>query len=276
METSILASDKETAQRLRRLQKAEDIEAVTNKLRNARQRENHSTGVVRLEIPLIPGEDPNACTQWKQIDIPTEIVCLLQEWNRHHFGQAHGTPFTVPPLANLLGYTGFGDAQQQNLRGTFNVTGYDEKNVQLLINHLHYTHNVVAENTRPTIDDEDFCDKLRLWSESTTTSRPSGMHLGHFTSLIARHSYSSDAANEELEPEFKEKRDKLNFRQQTIRRFRLDLLKYALERGYSFQQWQKVINTILFKDSDNVQLHRTRVIHIYVGFQFVPWDQVDF
>jgi hypothetical protein len=31
----------------------------------------------------------------------------------------------------------------------------------------------------------------------------------------------------------------------------------------SFQRWQKVVNTILFKDSDNVRLHRTRVIHIY-------------
>ncbi|KAI2510607.1 hypothetical protein MHU86_3718 [Fragilaria crotonensis] len=260
LETSKLSSDKETAQRLRRLQKAEDIKAVTNKLRNVRGK-NHSSGVVRLEIPLHSGDDPKACTQWQQIEVPTEIVRLLQERNRLHFGQAHGTPFTVSPLVDLLGYTGFGEAQQQLLRGTFDTTGYDE-NVQLLLNHLRYAHKAVAENIRPTIDDGDFCAKLRLWSESTTTS-PSGMHLGHYKTLIARHSYSSDAPDEELEPEFKERRDELNFRQQAIRQLRLDLLNYALERGYSFQRWQKVINTILFKDSDNVRLHRTRVIHIY-------------
>ncbi|KAI2509153.1 hypothetical protein MHU86_5272 [Fragilaria crotonensis] len=154
-----------------------------------------------------------------------------------------------------------GEAQQQLLRGTFDTTGYEE-NVQLLLNHLRYAHKAVEENIRPTIDDGDFCAKLRLWSESTTTS-PSGMHLGHYKTLIARHSYSSDVSDEELEPEFIERRDELNFRQQAIRQLRLDLLNYALERGYSFQRWQKVINTILFKDSDNVRLHRTRVIHIY-------------
>ncbi|KAI2497109.1 hypothetical protein MHU86_17370 [Fragilaria crotonensis] len=260
LETSTRASDRETAQRLRRLQKAEDIKAVTNKLRNVRGK-NHSSGVVRLEIPLHSGDDPKACTQWQQIEVPTEIVRLLQERNRLHFGQAHGTPFTVSPLADLLGYTGFGEAQQQLLRGTFDTTGYEE-NVQLLLNHLRYAHKAVEENIRPTIDDGDFCAKLRLWSESTTTS-PSGMHLGHYKTLIARHSYSSDVSDEELEPEFIERRDELNFRQQAIRQLRLDLLNYALERGYSFQRWQKVINTILFKDSDNVRLHRTRVIHIY-------------
>ncbi|KAI2498671.1 hypothetical protein MHU86_15848 [Fragilaria crotonensis] len=89
------------------------------------------------------------------------------------------------------------------------------------------------------------------------------MHLGHYKSLIARHSFSSDLADEELAPEFKERKDELDYRQQAIRQLRLQLLNYALERGYSFLRWQKVVNTMLFKDTDNVRLHRTRVIHIY-------------
>ena len=36
-----------------------------------------------------------------------------------------------------------------------------------------------------------------------------------------------------------------------------------MERGYSFQRWQHIVNSILFKDPDNVRLHRTRIIHIY-------------
>jgi hypothetical protein len=40
------------------------------------------------------------------------------------------------------------------------------------------------------------------------------------------------------------------------------ILNYALERRYSHQLWQNVTNTILFKDADNVRIHRTRVIHI--------------
>ena len=36
-----------------------------------------------------------------------------------------------------------------------------------------------------------------------------------------------------------------------------------MERGYSYTRWRTIANTILFKDDDNVRLHRTRVIHIY-------------
>ena len=57
LETSRCSSDKETAQRLRRLQKAEDITAVTHKLRHVRGKYSRS-GVVRLEIPLNTGDDP--------------------------------------------------------------------------------------------------------------------------------------------------------------------------------------------------------------------------
>ncbi|KAI2513680.1 hypothetical protein MHU86_820 [Fragilaria crotonensis] len=181
--------------------------------------------------------------------------------NRLHFGQAQGTPFTIPPLSELLGYTGTSETQNQLLRGTFDNSGF-EGSIQLLLRHLQFAQSTIADTTRPTISDDDFCSKLKLWSESTTTS-PSGMHLGHYKALIARHSYSSEAADEDLTPEYREKRDTLNYRQQALRSLRLALINYSLERGYSFQRWQKVVNTMLFKDPDNVRLHRTRVIHIY-------------
>ena len=45
--------------------------------------------------------------------------------------------------------------------------------------------------------------------------------------------------------------------------FHLRLINYALERGYSYKRWQTIVNTVLFKDIDNVRIHRTRIIHIY-------------
>ena len=41
------------------------------------------------------------------------------------------------------------------------------------------------------------------------------------------------------------------------------MINYALERGYSYSRWQTIVNSVLFKDPDNVRLHRTRIIHIY-------------
>jgi hypothetical protein len=61
---------------------------------------------VRLEIPLRPDTDPKQCNDWQIIDVPSEIVNQLKKRNQLHFGQAHGTPFTVPPLLDQLGFTG--------------------------------------------------------------------------------------------------------------------------------------------------------------------------
>jgi hypothetical protein len=51
---------------------------------------------------------------------------------------------------------------------------------------------------------------------------------------------------------------------QELRWLHLSMLNYALERGYSYQRWQSILNMALFKDDDNIRIHRTRVIlHIY-------------
>ena len=52
--------------------------------------------------------------------------------------------------------------------------------------------------------------------------------------------------------------------QQSLVELHLSWLNYALERGgYSFKQWQRIANTILFKDPGSLKIHRTRIIHIY-------------
>ena len=170
-------ADKHTATILRRLKKAEDIKQLFSKLKHVRSN-GHRQGVVRLEIPMHPECDPKNCTQWTQVEVPTEIVRLLQERNRAHFGQAHGTVFTIPPLADLLGFTGTSDTQTELLRGEFDATAY-HPHVQLLLSHLRHTHEMAQHTSYPTISDEEFVGKLKIWSESTTTS-PSQMHLGHF------------------------------------------------------------------------------------------------
>ena len=60
-----------------------------------------------------------------------------------------------------------------------------------------------------------------------------------------------------------EKRDEYNHIQQSLLRLHLTMINYALKRGYTYTRWKNVANTILFKDKDNVKIHRTRVIHIY-------------
>ena len=265
LEVSGKKSDAATAIILRRLQRAEEIKRLFSKLRSVRTK-NERRGVTAIEIPVHPDVDPKTCTEWQTIDVPTEIVEHLQARNKIHFGQAHGTPFTIPPLSHDLGFCGDQPGAEDILRGRYDTTPFAES-VRLLLQHLHITQEVASDNSYPTITDAEFVGKLKVWKESTATS-PSGLHLGHYKALIARHEYSED---EEAsgEPESittqvpTSKRAEWDHMQRALRIFHLDLINYALERGYSFQRWQTIANTILFKDKDNVQLHRTRVIHIY-------------
>ena len=252
--------DLASAKRLRRMKKAEDVKQLFEKIRYVRMATN-SRGVTRLEIPLNPMDDPKECTEWQMIDVPSEILQVLHERNCAHFGQAQGTPFTVPPLSNDLGFRGDGPASTEILEGCYDASQLND-NVQLLLKHLRQVQTLVELPSFPTISDEEFCGKIRSWAESTTTS-PSGLHLGHFKALIARHAFTSDAGDEDLTEDFKEKRAELDAMQADLRALHLAILNYALERGYSLKRWQTIANTILFKDDDNVRLHRTRVIHIY-------------
>ncbi len=72
------------------------------------QTERARKGVTSIEIPKHPEEDPKSCTEWVQVDVPTEVLKHLQRRNQAHFGQAKGTPYTISPLVDQLGYKGDG------------------------------------------------------------------------------------------------------------------------------------------------------------------------
>jgi exonuclease III len=260
LERSNNAIDRSTVKHLKRMKKSEEIRQLFGKLRSI-QRTQERRGVTRLEIPIHPEADPKSCTEWQQIDIPDKILDHLIKRNQYHFGQAHGTPFTIPPLSDQLGFTANTAASHDILTGQFDSQQLDS-NVQLLISHLRQVQEMEHEPARPTITDEEYVAKLQIWSENTTTS-PSGLHLGHYKALIGRHTHSLEAPNHAVPPEFATIRDELNFKQQAMRRLHLQLLNYALERGYAYSRWKTVANTILFKDTDNYRIHRTRVIHLY-------------
>jgi exonuclease III len=257
LESSVLPADKASAQRLRRFRKAEDINHLFSKLRGL-QNPGRRQGLTRIEIPTIPGTDPKTCVQWRQIDVPTEVLYHLQQRNKEHFGQAHGTPFTIPPLSIDLGFCGDGPASAAMLDGSYDSSMLDS-NVGLLVQHLKQTDEMAALQTHPTISTEEYTSKLKIWTESTSTS-PSGLHLGHYKALIARHKYS------EADPDDAEqlaKQTEWNRMQENLLDLHVRMLNYALERGYTYRRWHTVANTILFKDKDNVRIHRTRVIHLY-------------
>jgi hypothetical protein len=190
LDRSLLKADKNHATLLRRLKRNEKVKRVlvTEKIKAAKEK-GQRQGVTRLEIPRPPATDPKTCTDWQTINIPSEIVENLQRRNRQHFGQAHGTPFTVDPLAEDLGFCGDSPNADLILDGNYQLEGHQES-VRMMLKHLKQTHEIASLQTYPTVSLEEFEGKLRAWRESNTTS-PSGMHLGHYKALFAKHKYSN-------------------------------------------------------------------------------------
>jgi len=245
------AADRKRATILRNIRKAEEIKKMFRKIRSQRET-NQKVGVRRLEVPLTDGDNPKTCLNWRTIDAPSEVVEHLRARNRSHFGQAQGTPFTVPPLSQEIDFTASTMTTEMILDGEYSAMDMSET-TQLLIKHMRRSEFVNHTKSISTISDKEFCSKLKLWKESTTTS-PSGLHLGHWKSLVARHQFS-DTDTSECE--------ELDSMQQAIRAVCLSLVNYALRWGYSYERWKTIVNIMIFKEPGNIKIHRLRVIHIY-------------
>jgi hypothetical protein len=101
----------------------------------------------------------------------------LHEQNQKHFGQAHRTPFTVPPLSTALQFIGEGPGTENIPTGAWNFQGLEE-NVAFVLHHLKLHGEIEQDRTKAIILDKDFKIKLKAWKETTTTSL-SGVNLGY-------------------------------------------------------------------------------------------------
>ena len=91
-----MAGNLTSAQYLRLLKQWEDTAGVFRKCAQARGKCKQS-GFTSIEVPADPTVHPKQATEWRTVDCPQEIESLLLKRCRSHFGQAQGTPMTVPP-----------------------------------------------------------------------------------------------------------------------------------------------------------------------------------
>jgi hypothetical protein len=97
--------------------------------------------------------------------------------------------------------------------------------VQLLLQYLNFNEDIEKLQIATTISEQDSCGKLRVWRESTSTS-PSGLHLGHCKALIARHRYCN--IPEDKDEEHPQNCNRVNHMQQELLNLHITLLNYAL------------------------------------------------
>ena len=107
---------------------------------------------------------------------------MLRLCNQRHFGQAEtdGTPFTTESMKEKFDWAGTTEEADMTMDGTY--VDADMSSAQQL-----FTKNLVRvtdpDVTTQTLTYEEFRSKIKVWRESTSTS-PSGRHLGHYKVLV--------------------------------------------------------------------------------------------
>ena len=136
-------------------------------------------GLTRLLVPSDIEGDPKTCTKWVSLDLPRDIENHLRSCNGKHFGQAEGTPPTLPPFSDLIDWAASTRTAELILNGDYSPPELDSL-MQSIVDHMAAT---VKLNKFPAIiTPQEWEDKIKIWDERTTTS-PSGLHLGHHKAL---------------------------------------------------------------------------------------------
>jgi hypothetical protein len=240
-----------SAKAARHIPKAEEIKQLFRKLQGI-YKSYQRNGLNRI---LVPDDDlpPLISRQWRTIDVPDKVEGLLLARNREHFGQAHGTPFTIEPLSQLTDWGAASATSDLVLRGTFDTSTFDAI-TRLVLDALR----VRQDDLIPTeITLADLKAKYTSWNESISTS-PSGRHLGHFKALLSRNPHPA-----ELDGQPNPDHDTFLAKRGRTCEVHHKMLNYALLHGFSYTRWQTVVSCLIEKDLGQPKIHRLRVIHLY-------------
>jgi hypothetical protein len=169
-----------------------------------------------------------------------------------HFGQAHGTFPTVPPFNSAVDWTASTPEADDILLGTlpFAEEAVDETSTHFL---HQFKVSTALNSVSSAITMQEWVGKMKVWHKSTTTS-PSGMHLGHHKALLKVLPAPSEAPQPGIRT--------LESKRQLLLKGQLDLLNYAIRHSYTYSRWKKVATLMIRKASDSSKVHRLRVMHV--------------
>jgi hypothetical protein len=174
-ETMVLEGKKERAAAIITIQKTERRQQCFRKF-HLFTKPPRSTGGIAYTIKQ------NQDGTNTRIQDPNELATALFNRNRQHFAQAHGTPFTVPPLSNSLNFSDVSQAGKEILEGDYTAMNINNKHTTAINQELKRVQAALPHEMQFNAMITGFFK----WRETTTTS-PSGKHLGIYRSLIQFH-----------------------------------------------------------------------------------------
>ena len=275
--------------KMRHLIAGEEMKEVTRRIRNLTPNDE-SKGITRIEVPENPNEDPKAktTTQWKTVETPSEVVAYLQERNQKPFGQAHGTFPTTPVFQSHVDWAASTYECEAILEGTFDTDCYDDI-ASLMMKHMEKSTSL--DSISAEVTETQWVGKMKSWRETTSTS-PSGMHLGHHKTLTTPFPPPTPKENDQTvanpsqiqgtnspwhrpvpntaSPTTADTSDDQQPEGPSVEEMRvcllqaqLDILNFCINHSYPLQRWKKVVNVMIHKEPGNNKIHRLRVLHLF-------------
>ncbi len=164
-----------------------------------------------------------------------EIEAELNRYNRDWFRQAKDTPFGSGTLYDLVGYDGLTETATAIVDGEcIEYLGFPmQRELQVFLEKCKRPSTVKNISTTITLD--QFKRYVKGWKESTSTS-PSGRHLGHYRSAIM----DDDVAS-----------------------LHTQLLNLPINHGFAPDRWTSSVTPLIEKDAGRPFLTRLRVIHLF-------------
>lgn len=183
-----------------------------------------STNLHHIHYPTTEG--------WRTTTSPEEMEELILKQQEKHFSQASHTPVGGD-------FTGLNDKStwyQNFLSSNITDTSTGIKK---------YFERLKTKEVDITFTQAEFKDGIKKWKETTTTS-PSGRHLGHYHAQIL--------------PDFPEEEEGTTNRFNWIH---TSMINLAIKHKVVYERWSKVITILLPKDSGTPKIHRLRPLNIY-------------
>jgi hypothetical protein len=239
---------------LARIQRAEATKEMFQRLPRSKPRP--TGGLSLIKIPLSGPLVPEAVRQGIAVTEPIDIEEQLLRRNRQHFSQARKTPFATEPLKSIFNWQGTSPATDNVLKGCYpsheatnDGTIYDITSTSTKI--LQSCQRRLAD-IPPGLDPTEMKRAYRAWRESTSTS-PSGRHLGHYHALLKPDGLTKDS----------EEAGNLAVERDEIWKIHHTMFEYGLSHAHCYTRWKNVVNAMIEKEPGNPWIHRLRVIHLY-------------
>jgi hypothetical protein len=247
-----ILEQKEKASIIKRIMRAEQQRQTYSLLKRIRKR----TVGGGIESLLIDNEAENGVEPTKQrIFDQNEITSKLMEHFQNHFQQAKGSPFTVPPLSDTIGWNGTNDFCQSLLKGDIDTSGINvDEATEAILKAIRKDED--TEEIKTEIAVEDVRKGFKKWAEKTSTS-PSGRHLGLYKAIIQP--YNKKTRARLLNEKVKETDDLDTALIGVVSR----LLEMTVNKGAILQRWRTVVRVIIEKIKGWPYIKKLRVIHLY-------------